>query len=56
MFHKALGLVNINSYASTERIGVVGRNIVAIAVIVERSVTCFTVQHCHVFSVICRGE
>ena len=56
MFHKALGLVNLNSYASTERIGVVGRNVVATAVIVDRSVTCFTVQHRHIFSVICGGE
>ena len=38
---KALGLVNLNSYSSTERIGVMGRNIVAIAVIVDRSVICF---------------
>ena len=40
---KALGLFNLNSYSSTERIGVMGRNIVAIRVIMDRSVICFMV-------------
>ena len=40
---KALGLVNLNSYSSTERIGVMGRNIVAIRVIMDRSVICLMV-------------
>ena len=42
MFHKALGL-NLNCYSSTERIGIMGGNIVPIAVIVDRSVICFIV-------------
>ena len=40
MFHKALGL-NLNCYSSTERISVMGGNIVAIAVIVDGSAMCF---------------
>ena len=40
---KALGLVKLNSYSSTESICVMGRNIADIAVIMDRSVICFIV-------------
>ena len=40
MFHKALGL-NLNCYSSTERIGIMGGNIVPIAVVVDRSYLLF---------------
>ena len=43
MFLKALGLFNLISYSSTERISVMGRNIVAIAVIADRSIICVIV-------------
>lgn len=44
---KALGLFNLNSYSSTDRIGVSGRSRVDITVIVGSRVICFILENCH---------
>ena len=44
---KALGLSNLNSYSSTDRIGVSGSSMVDSTTIVGRRVICFVVENCH---------
>ena len=44
---KALGLFNLNSFSSTDRIGVSGSSMVDNATIVGRRVICFVVENCH---------
>ena len=44
---RALGLSNLNSYSSTDRIGVSGSSMVDSTTIVGRMVICFVVENCH---------
>ena len=46
---KALGLFNLNSYSSTDSIGVSGSSMVDSTTIVGRRVICFVVENCHLF-------
>ena len=44
---KALGLFKLNSYSSTDRIGVSGSSMVDSTTIFGKRVICFVVENCH---------
>ena len=44
---KALGLFNLNSYSSTDSIGVSGSSMVDSTTVVGRRVICFVGENCH---------
>ena len=44
---KALGLFNLNSYTSTDSIGVSGSSMVDSTTVVGRRVICFVGENCH---------
>ena len=44
---KALGLFNLNSYSSTDKIGVSGNSMVDSTIIIGKRVIRFVVENCH---------
>ena len=49
---KALGLFNLNSFSSTDRIGVSGSSIVDSTIIVGKRVIYFVVENCHIIFIL----
>ena len=49
---KALGLFNLNSFSSTDRIGVSGSSIVDSTIIVDKRVIYFVVENCHIIFIL----
>ena len=52
---KALGLFNLNSFSSTDRIGVSGSSIVDSTIIVDKRVIYFVVENCHIIFILFVG-